>query len=269
MEDQPETQAQQLFELPDFEGQKPVGVVTRLNGAGQRITRPIGIGERGVLVVEYENIGVNHLETKDGIKRVHTLSVKDLYEVEGKTGLKLLSNMRLQAKQQEDDRAGRMTLDVDPKTDHGLTLDENGTALTDDEVAEAKGETPDLLQGEEPGVLVFADKSRALWPADYAGSDFSTPYAGDFIPNPNLDSSEPMQIMQVLDVETGDVLEEWTDELENERLLEMEEKAKTAEAAAAKKPAKKKKAKATESNVAEVTTPVAVEPELPAEEGQA
>src|SRR5690606_35925884 len=112
---------------------------------------------------------------------------------------------------------------------------ESGVALTDEEVAEAKGETlsPDF----EPCILVFADGSRAIWPDDYELTD-SEPFAGDFIRNPNT-GAESLQIVKTLDIESGDVLEEWGSEDEANRLKEAEEAAKAKEDAEAGKPKKK------------------------------
>lgn len=272
------TSEQPRFELLEFEGVQPVGVITSLTGAGQRITRPLGLDHRVILVVEAEVINVNHKTTKDGVKRVHTLSVKDLYEAEGKEGIKLLSNVRLANRKADDERKGIMSLDLETKTDHGLTLDENGTALTPEEAAAAKGdEVADLTAGPEPVVLIFSDKSRAIWPADFVGYQVDEPYAGDFVLNPNSEKSDAMQVIEVLDVVTGEVIEAWTDELEKERLIELEEKLKAEEAAETKAKPKKKaasKKKATPKVIVDEITPAleadaAAEPALPDEEGQA
>jgi hypothetical protein len=241
---------QVTFELPEFEGQVPVGVLTRINGTGQRVTRPLRIGERGVAVVEYEVLGVNHVEDKAGLKRIQTLGVKDLYDVEGKEAKKLLANMRTRFKTAEDERLGRRSLpgiDSELHTDHGQVLDENGVALTTDEVAAIRGDDSGpttLMDGPDPVVLVFSDGSRALWPGDYdvPGSE---PFAGDFLVNPNNASADELQILKVLDTETGEELESWGDADEELRLkkLEMEAMAQEAEEAEVAKPKKKKASK--------------------------
>lgn len=234
-----------LFTLPDFEGIQPVGVVTSLTGAGQRIHRALGLGDSIILVVEAEVVNVNHKKSNEGVKRVHSLSVRDLFELEGKDGKKALSAARMSAKRADDARHGRQALpgvDDEVHTDHGLTLDENGTALTEKEVAEAKGETtPDF----EPCILVFSDGSRAIWPDDYEVTD-SEPFAGDFIRNPNT-GAESLQIVKTLDIESGDVLEEWGATDEENRLKEEEATAKAKEEAEAKK-AKKKTGKKSKSD---------------------
>lgn len=242
----PDVTEQVLFELPDFEGLKPIGVITKVSGAGQRITRPLGLEQRVILVVEAVVSGVDHKTTNDGVKRIHTLAVKDLYEAEGKEGKKLLSTMRQHAKKVEDERSGRLTVpgvDTTPKTDHGQVLDNNGVALTPEEVAAARGEeVTDLTQGEDPIALIFSDNSRALWPDDYLNSGFSEPFAGDFLPNPNNeDKNAQLQIIKVLDVETGEEIESWGDEEEAARLKAAEDEALAQEKAKPKLKAKKVK----------------------------
>src|SRR4051812_6699650 len=96
------------FDLPDFEGVKPVGVVTRLNGAGERIVRPMHYEEKVVLVVEAEVTGVGPGKTSAGMKRVHTLAVRDVYEIEGKPGRRILNALR-QAYRTADDRRNART----------------------------------------------------------------------------------------------------------------------------------------------------------------
>lgn len=259
------------FDLPDFEGQKPVGVQTSISGTGQRITRPLHIGQRVILVVEAEVSGVNHKES-GGLKRIQTLAVKDLYEAEGKDGAKLLSGMKLRAKKSEDARSGKLAIPTIDEQAAGVevTVDENGTALTPEEVAAARGDDAagDLIdEGPVPVVLYFSDGSRSLWPDDYVNTDYKTdPYAGDFMPNPNRDNkTEDLRVMKVEDVETGETIEEWTQEKEDAALFEAE-KAAEAEEAAAPKPKKKaaaKKKKPPKVIVDEITPAEEAEPELP------
>lgn len=269
----------QVFDLPEFEGTMPVGVDTRINGSGQRIIRPLGLEQRVILVVEAVVSGVDHKTVKGGIKRVHTLSVADLYEVEGKEGTKLLSNMRLRQKKADDARSGRKAIPgIDEATigEPGpeVTVDGNGVAMTEAEVAAARGEeapTNDLItEGPEPVTLVFKDGSRAAWPADYAQADLERePYAGEFWVNPNSDSLDELQVEKVLDVDTGEAIEVWTEEQENARLLSLETALKAeedAEEAAAEKAPKAKKSKGKLKSVPEGDNGEQPEPELPGDE---
>lgn len=258
------TAEQPSFELPEFEGQVPTGVLTNINGSGQRITRPLHNDSTVILVIEATVTSVNHKNVSGGLKRIQTLGVKDLYEIEGKDGIKLLSNMRLRAKQSDDERAGRLTIPgIEPKTNHGLTLDGSGVALTDDELAAAKGEDrkDELLDGNEPVVLVFSDKSRAKWPDDYVGTDYTVPFAGDIMTNPNNeDKVVAVQVVQVLDVADGSIIEEWTQEQEDQRLKDLEENASLKEKAESKKD--KAVAKAKKKATAKKTAPKVIVDEI-------
>lgn len=211
------------FRLPEFEGIIPVGVVTKITGTGQRITRPLHYGERGVLVVEYEVANVAHGKTADGMKRIQTLTVDDFYELEGKAGTTLLRSLRQAYKIADDRRSGREPLEgnyVEP-TGSGLevTVDGHGNVLTSSEAAAARGEVLEGLPHVDVAVLVFEDESRALWPDDFADATGPHPEAGERIRKPGAKAKdEPVLIRQVLDADTGEELEVWTDEQEAERI---------------------------------------------------
>jgi hypothetical protein len=222
--------------LPTFEGIQPVGVVCKLNGAGSRIVRAMHYEERVVLVVEAEVSNVGHGKTGDGMKRIHTLSVKDLFELEGKPGATLIRSLRQAYKLSEDQRAGRTAFegigDVDPADGLELHVDESGAVLTTAELAERRGELLGLPVI-DVAVLVFDDGTRALWPDDFAEATGPHPEAGESIRLPGAkEHDEPVVVRQVLDADTGETLEEWTDEQENERLRELEEAAARDEARA-------------------------------------
>lgn len=208
------------YDLPEFEGIIPIGVVTTLNGSGQRITRPMHYGERGVLVVEYEVEGVGHNKTNDGMKRHHKLKVLDLYELPGKPGSTLLRSLRQAHRTADDLNRGTVAIagfDVTPEGNAAgieVTVDEKGRVHT----AVGAG-----LAHIDVAVLVFEDEVRALWPDDFDDATGPHPEAGERIRKPGAKvKDDPALIRRVLDADTGETLEEWTDEQENERLLELE-----------------------------------------------
>lgn len=216
--------------LPEFEGILPVGVITKLTGTGQRITRPLHYEERGVLVVEYEVVNVQHPKTADGMKRVQVLDVKDFYELEGKPGAVLLRSLRQAYRLADDARKGRKGLpiaDLEQPEDAGpglaVTVAGDGTVLTSTELAEIRGEVLEGLPHVDVAVLVFDDEARALWPDDFGSATGPHPEAGERILKPGAKAKDaPALVRKVLDADTGETLEEWTDEQENERLVELE-----------------------------------------------
>lgn len=214
-------------DLPEFEGLTPVGVVTKLNGAGQRIHRACHLEEKIVLVVEAEVSNVGHGMTDDGVKRIHTLRVKDLYELEGKTGAALLRSLRQAYRLADDQRHGRQGLgmaELEQPEPNGA-----GIELEVDEDGRIHTSTGGIgLPVVDVAVLVFEDESRALWPDDFADATGPHPEAGERIRKPGAKAKdEPVLIRQVLDADTGEELEVWTDEQEAERIdaeAAMEEK---------------------------------------------
>lgn len=233
------TTALPSFELPDFEGTRPVGVVTKLNGAGERIQRAMHLGERGVLLVEYEVANVGHSSTKGGVKRAHTLKVLDLYELEGKPGRRLLNAARQAYRTADNERHGRPLDGLLAEhaagagwriTPEGYT-DASGRPITAEELAEIQGtkvaakiEASANDPALDPVALVFGDGSRALWPDDYPASEAGNrPHAGEFFGD--------LQVVEVLDGISGEPLETWTPEQEDARLKALEDAALAEEAA--------------------------------------
>lgn len=214
------------LELPEFEGLLPVGVVTKLTGAGERITRAIHHGERVILLVEAELVDIAHPKTKDGIKRHQKLSVADLYEVEGAEGKRLLTHMREAYRMADDQRHGRLPLADGVGTVRvpaGFT-DDHGNLLDEEALAEIRGESLTSAMadpGLDPVVVVFDDRSSQYWPDDFDPGT-PKPEPGSFVVD--------RQVREWLDPDSEDVLAEWTDEQEDARLAELEEAARAREA---------------------------------------
>ena len=219
-------------ELPEFEGLQPVGVVTKITGGGSRITRPMHLGERGVLVVEYEVTDVGHSRTDDGVKRKHTLKAVDLLEVPDRPGKRLLNNLK------ESYRMATETGGL-PFADQGdaalaagddIAVDPSGVAMTPadlDELGLADS-------SRDPVVVVTLDGARAMWPDDWGNNPPpSRPAPGDtlWMPGGSPGADEEL-VVEALDPVSGDVLGSWTEEDQAARLLEEEQAAEAREAAA-------------------------------------
>lgn len=211
------------LELPEYHGRKSVGMKTSVNGAGNRISRSHEIGERVVLVLETKVRKAGHEETDDGLVYAETLKVVDLFEVQGEPGKRLLSTVRQAYRTSDDERLGRAPLPLEEGVE--LVADETGTVLTPTELAELRGDPAAALTDDRlsPVVVVYSDGARELWPDDFdAGA--ARPSAGDRFELEGSDGGPVDYVFakELLHAETGEKLEEWTEEQENARLLELE-----------------------------------------------
>lgn len=186
------------LELPDYHGRAPIGMRTALAGAGNRIARAHGIGDRVVLVIEAKVKKAGHEDTDDGLVYVETHKVVDLFELDRDPGARLLSHLRSQYRQAKDAAEGRVP--IDGLGDEGWT-DASGVALTAQELAERRGDPVALLGAQDatPAVVVYENGERALWPDEYA-RDFRRPRAGDL--------HEAGLVVELLHHETGETLED-------------------------------------------------------------
>lgn len=209
--------------LPDFEGATPSGVDTKITGAGQRIERALYLEERLVVLAEVEVTNVAHTAGKGGVRRSHTMQVRDLYELPGKEGRRQLARLRTSFRQARDEALGRTALPVfdDTSTPECFT-DASGVLLTPEELAEKQGLQIDLdIDGV---VLVFGDGQRGLWPHDWEGLDQSLGIPGQTMRRPNSsDAGDVAQVRQWLDPDSGEVIDEWSEEDEDARLEAVEE----------------------------------------------
>jgi hypothetical protein len=213
-------------DLPSFEGVKPVGVVTKVNGAGSRIFRAMHLDEKVVLVIEARVSNVGHGTTDDGVKRIHTLRVADLYELEGKAGASLLRSLRQAHQIADDQRHGRKPILADleqPESNAAgidVVVDEEGRVHT----ATVSGGDGLGLPLVDVAVLVFEDEFRALWPDDFPDASGPHPEAGEHLAKPGDKAGALFQVRKVLDADTGETVDEWTDEQEEARLLAEEQR---------------------------------------------
>ena len=220
------------LELPEYHGRRAVGMKTSVNGAGNRISRSHEIGERVVLVLETKVRKAGHEETDDGLVYAETLKVVDLFEVQGEPGKRLLSTVRQAYREADDERLGRTPLPLEDGVE--VTTAADGTVLTPAELAELRGDPAAALTDERlsPVVVVYSDGARELWPDDFE-TGAARPKAGDRF---ELEGEEGpaayVYAKEILHAETGERLEVWTDEQENDRLLELERSEEEKERAA-------------------------------------
>lgn len=199
------------LELPEYHGIKPIGMKSALTGAGTRIRRPYGIGDKVVLVVEAKVKKAGHEETDDGILYVENLKVVDLFELDRDPGIRLIRFLRSSYRTAEDKLRGRT-----PLADDGVDLGEegyadgNGVVMTPAEVAERRGDPVAFLTGEEhtPAVVVYDDGDRLLWPDEYP-KDTERPSVGD-----ELDDGT---VVELLHHSTGETIAEWEGDPEDHR----------------------------------------------------
>lgn len=217
---------------PTRDGRTPSGKKTALSGAGNRISRTHELGERVFLFVEAHVKKTGHEETeKDGVLYVEGLKAKDLFELDEGPGKRLLAALR-QAYRSE---AGEDPLTYGDETaGEGLevALDAAGVAITPTELAALREDPSSALEDErfDHVVLVFADGSRGLWPDDWAGTGQSRAPIGGTMRRPGSRTPGDVdQVVELLDATTGETIDKWTAEREQERLLALEQSAEADE----------------------------------------
>lgn len=194
-------QEQLPLELPEYHGRKPVGMRTSLSGAGNRIQREHGIGERGVLVVEYKCSAAGHRDTDDGLLYVESHKVVDMFEVGPKEGARLLAVMRQKARQAADE--GKRTPIDSGGVDMGEVgyTDASGVVLTPKELAEIRNDPASAIIGDTTAVVVvYASGERRIWPDEYE-ADTVRPSVGD--------SADGDTVAEVLDGVTGEPVDDF------------------------------------------------------------
>ncbi len=140
--------------LPEIDGVKPIGIVSRLSGTGERIHRAISYGEKTLILAVVETTKFGLAKTAAGPKLDQTLAITEFFEFEEIAGKRLLSSARLAQRQIHDQLKGRQQLPgmTDERGEALPTVvDGHGTALTPEELAEAQGGGDALL--DELGVV--------------------------------------------------------------------------------------------------------------------
>ena len=222
--------------LPEIDGIQPVGVVTKLRGTGQRIDRSLHLGEKTWLLVEAEVDEAYKLKaTGDGPKLHQVLQVVDLFELDPDEDdtKALVRATRAFHRDLDDKKAGRTSLPLDdtrqPEGVAGV-VDGSGVVMSAAEIAEARG--IDLDPAGDDVVVEFFGGDRYSWPADWLGTGQSLAAAGGFMREPGAEPGEVSQVQRLLRPDDGAVIDEWTAEDEDRRLLAAEQAAEAAEEAA-------------------------------------
>lgn len=131
------------LDLPDYNGRRPVGMKTAVNGAGNRVYRPHTIGDTVTLVIEAKVSDAGHKQTKDGLLYVEKYQVADVFEADGETGKHLLLGLRTAYRLADDERHGRKQLPLagmPPILGPDGWTDGSGRLLLPEELAEIRGE---------------------------------------------------------------------------------------------------------------------------------
>lgn len=218
--------------LPEYNGVQPVGVVSKVGGGAETISRAIDYGERVVVVIDGRLDDFAIKPTKQGPKLVQKIVVDDLYEIPGASGKRILAHLRQSYRTAQDARSGRRSLlgeDGGPVLGERGWMSPDGSVLTEEDLAEVRGD-PILAAAADasldPIVVVFDSGGRMVWPDEFGPQPGERPSAGDML----ADSDGERQVRQVLSL-SGELLEEWTDEQEDARLAALEEQFRAQEAA--------------------------------------
>lgn len=217
-----------MNEMPEIAGTVPVGVVTKVKGTGQRISRAMEFEEEVLLLVEGTVTGYGLVETKDGAKLQQVLTVDDLWEVtDDEAADRLLRKVRAQTRLAADTDAGRNPIASFTEQAAQYVTDADGVLMTPAEIAAARGEAwaPD-----DSFVIEFRGGARGLWPEEFPGQELAAP--GGMMLVPGGDAAERDQVVAYYQPDSAETIAVWTDEDEAERLRLLEERAAAEEAAA-------------------------------------
>jgi hypothetical protein len=179
--------------------------------------REIQPGEKLVLIVEGRLAKHNDRydpETGEFDERVQVLDAADVYELGGTEGRDVLRQVRNRWQLADDGTRGVMPFDHSVPAAQYVSSD--GTVLTPAEIAEARGES---WSPADDLTVEFAGGVRAFWPDDWGGGSHSLPGVGGFMQVPGGDPGEVVQVVRLLDPESGDLVAEWTDVDEEAREL--------------------------------------------------
>lgn len=218
------------LELPEYHGRRPAKMKTAVSGTGNKITTAHDLGATVIFVAEAKVRGVGHDEDGDDLVYVEKLTVRDLYEIQGAQGKRLLSAVR-SAYRAATDGATPLPYDrgAEVKTDASGVVITPGDALSIEGDSIVRSLTDESLS---PVVVVYSDGARELWPDDFEPNDPRPPVGSVVLDEQDAETV----VMKILDAASGETVEEWTDEQENARLLALEhaaEEDETRHAAAA------------------------------------
>lgn len=162
--------------LEEFEGRLPIALLTKVVGTSSRIVRPIHHGERGIAVIEWECDAIAFPRHRDGIKRVQTVAIMDLLEINTPEGRRLLNELKQQA---------------DP------------SPLPFKRKADAE------VFGDEAVAVIFAGGARVAWPDDFP-KGMARPKCGERLDVPG--GKDPDIVVELLDMASGERIAVFDDE---------------------------------------------------------
>lgn len=141
-EEKPALVASSQDELPETNGVVPRTVVVNLGGKSQRIHRAFTQGEKVILLVEAEISSIGTQKGSGGPALAQKATALDVFHFAPEAGERILRAMKKARNADEGERLGRM-----PEDDPGVevTTDANGTLLTEEEVAAARGNEAAVL----------------------------------------------------------------------------------------------------------------------------
>lgn len=219
MSDEPDTTEDEEFDEVDEIANNVKG--TKLLTTGEK-----HLGERAVLLLETRVAGVEFERGKgDALVRRQRFAVLAAFELPLGEGADLLREARGRYRAADDALKGLAALPFDGTEVPEQYVDADGVLLLPAEVAAARGEkwTP-----ERDLSVVFSDGTKAVWPDDWdegqtlapAGGRMAAPSGG--VLSGKFAAGSTVQVVQLVDLESGDVLADWSDADEAERLAAVE-----------------------------------------------
>ena len=204
------------LELPDHFGRAAVTQTTKLNGSGARFLGQHETGTRVIFLVEARTRSAGPFtEAADGaLDYSETHTIRDLFEIPGAAGPRLLSSLR-QAYRTDDTGDAR-----EPHEDAERFTDEAGTLLTAKEIAALRADPFSALVDHRirPVVILYSDGARELWPEEF-DANAPRPQAGDYFA---AEDGGRVYVEKLIDAVTGEDLEAWSDADEAGRLKDRE-----------------------------------------------
>lgn len=201
------------LELPDYHGQKPVGMRTSISGTGNRLSRPHGIHDRFVVVAEVKCGEAGHKDIDDAIFYAEKHKVLDLFELDRDEGARLLRHLRRTYATSAAEARGQSPLES-PDGAQVLHADDNGVVLTDRELAERRGNILHVIGAQEltPVVVIYGDGSRFLWPDEYPPATVR-PAIGQHSGDSGLVDFDS-EVSEILHHETGEPVDDFAEAVE-------------------------------------------------------
>lgn len=169
---------QPLDHLPETrDGRKPVGMKSKVTGAGNRVTDPHNLGDTVIAIVELRCRQTGHEATDDGLLYVESLKVTDFFVLDRERGGELLAEER----QRTREAKGEPPLGDgahEPFRGSEYTTTGDGIVMTPSERADA-GLPP--LPGEDDLAAARADREAHNEALAGRSNGVASPYASPYV----------------------------------------------------------------------------------------